>query len=114
MNALFGDATTAMPTPATQAERGSLMGIGSPASMNLGRNSPRIGQFGANDAIPGLDIDPPNLEIGVDGKPKMSRGRVEDGGEGVGGWIGRMVSRTRNHNRDESDRGRYGRIEDDD
>ena len=114
MNALFGDATTAMPTPATQAERGSLMGVGSPASMDIRRGSPQLGQFGASDAIPGLDIDPPDMEIGEDGKPIRNRGRVENGGEGVGGWIERMVSRTRNREGSESNRGRYGRIQDDD
>lgn len=116
MNALFGDATTAMPTPATQAERGSLMGIGSPASMDIRGRSPHIGQFGANDAIPGLDIDPPDMEIGPDGKavPVNSRGRSETAGEGFGGWIGRMVSRTRNREDSTSHRGQYGRIGQDD
>jgi len=107
MNALFGDATTAMPTPATQAERGSLMGVDSPASMDIRGNSPH---FGASDAIPGLDIDPPNLEIDADGKPIQNRGRSQDGGEGLGGWIGRMVSRTRTREGSESNRGQYGRI----
>lgn len=103
MNALFGDATTAMPTPATQAERGSLMGS----------NSPAFGRFGANDAIPGLDIDPPDMEVGLDGKPVAagSRGRSKDQDEGLGGWIGRMVSRTRNREASSSNRGQYGRID---
>lgn len=115
MNALFGDATTAMPTPATQAERGSLMGVGSPSSMDIRRGSPHLGQFGANDAIPGLDIDPPEMDIGPDGKPRpKSRGRSENNGEGLGGWIGRMVSRTRNDDRSRSTRGQYGRIGQDD
>lgn len=76
-----------------------------------------MGQFGADAAIPGLDIDPPDLEIGDDGKPvQTSRGRSknEDGREGLGGWIGRMVSRTRNHEQDDGNRGQYGRIRDDD
>lgn len=116
MNALFGDATTAMPTPVTQAERGSLMGVGSPASMDLRRGAPQLGHFGANDAIPGLDIDPPELEIGTNGKPitDASRGRSQNSGEGFGGWIGRMVSRTRNSERSDSRRGLYGRIDQDD
>ncbi|KAK5106369.1 Ribulose bisphosphate carboxylase large chain [Lithohypha guttulata] len=115
MNALFGDATTAMPTPVSQAERGSLMGIGSPSSIDIRRGSPRPGQFSADDAIPGLDIDPPALEVDADGKPiQSSRGRSENGGEGLGGWIGRMVSRTRNRERSDSNRGQYGRIQDDD
>lgn len=99
----------AMPTPATQAERGSLMGVGSPASLDIRRGGPQAGQFGANDAIPGLDIEPPDL----DGKPgtDASRGRSQNNGEGLGGWIGRMVSRTRN--RSDSQRGTYGRIDQD-
>lgn len=109
MNALFGDATTAMPTPSTQAERGSLMGVGSPASMDIRRGSPHPGAFSANDAIPGLDIDPPDIEVGPDGKA-VARGRSQNGGEGLGGWIGRMVSRTRNRERSDSNRGQYGRI----
>lgn len=116
MNALFGDATTAMPTPATQAERGSLMGVGSPASIDIRRGaSPRPGQFSASSAIPGLDIDPPDIDINDDGKPVISsRGRTETSREGLGGWIGRMVSRTRNRDRDDSNRGTYRHIQDGD
>lgn len=113
MNALFGDATTAMPTPATVAERGSLMGVGSPGSIDLRRGTPQPGMFSANDAIPGLDIDPPDLEFGPDGKPlyEDSRGRQQGApSEGVGGWINRMVSRTR-HDRSVSERGgKYDRV----
>jgi len=109
MNALFGDATTAMPTPATQAERGSL--IGSPGSIDIRGGGPQ--PFGAQDAIPGLDIDPPDLEVGADGKAIMSESFRGRSGEGVGGWIGRMVSRTRGE-RSESTKGRYGRIDQDD
>lgn len=86
------------------------MGVGSPASMDIRRSSPQLGVFGANDAIPGLDIDPPDMEIGADGKPIQNRGRSQNGGEGLGGWIGRMVSRTRNREGSESNRGQYGRI----
>ena len=114
MNALFGDATTAMPTPATQAERGSLMGVGSPASLDLRRGNPEPGMFSTSDAIPGLDIDPPHLDIGDDGKPikvDSSRGRSANGGEGIGAWIGRMVSRTRREGSGSSrGGGNYGRV----
>lgn len=108
MNALFGDATTAMPTPATQAERGSLMGIGSPSSIDIRGGAQQPGMFSADAAIPGLDIDPPDVKFGSDGKP---RGRNDDS-EGVGGWIGRMVSRSRQESRGRG-RGQYGRIEQD-
>lgn len=111
MNALFGDATTAMPTPATQAERGSLMGIGSPASLDIRRGASQPGMFSATDAIPGLDIDPPDLAFGPDGKPlyEDSRGRQQ----GAPSWISRMVSRTRQE-RSVSERGaKYDRVDQD-
>lgn len=110
MNALFGDATTAMPTPQAQAaEHDSLMGVGSPSSIDIRRGG-EPGQFSASDAIPGLDIDPPHVEIGPDGKPvESSRGRSNEG-EGLGGWIGRMVSRSRGGRRDSSSQGKYAKV----
>jgi hypothetical protein len=108
MNALFGDATTAMPTPATQAERGSLMGVGSPSSIDIRGGTPyQPGVFSAEAAIPGLDIDPPDVELDSNGRP---RGRGSDS-EGFGGWIGRMVSRSR---QDSRGRGQYGKVGQDD
>lgn len=97
MDDLFGDATTAMPTPQTRAETGSLMGgAGSPVpSLDIRRGiygTPRGGPsaLGPSNAIPGLDIDPPNVSI-VNGKPQYQT--PENDGEGVGGWISRMVNR---------------------
>ncbi|KAJ5836155.1 Mitochondrial substrate/solute carrier [Penicillium robsamsonii] len=94
MNILFGDASTAMPTPATQGERGSLMGAGSPVpSLDLRR---QYGQFGAESSIPGLDIDPPTSSH--EGTSKRGRSDSHQGsvrGEGIGGWISSMVSRNR-------------------
>ena len=88
MNALFGDATTAMPTPATQAESASLMGIGSPVpSLDIRRGPP--GQFNAESAIPGLDIDPPHVNV-HNGKPQIGN---DNRSEGIGGWISRMVGK---------------------
>jgi hypothetical protein len=117
MNALFGDATTAMPTPVSQAqEHDGLMGMGSPSSIDIRQGGHRApGGFSAQDAIPGLDIDPPNLEIGPDGRPmeSTSRGRQAEG-EGLGGWIGRMVSRSRRDRSDDGGKGRYGKIGQDD
>jgi hypothetical protein len=114
MNALFGDATTAMPTPVTQAEERSLMGVGSPSSIDIRRGTPRPGQFSAGDAIPGLDIDPPEIALGPDGQPvDTSRGRSSTG-EGLGGWIGRMVSRSRRERSDSASKGRYGKVGQDD
>lgn len=116
MNALFGDATTAMPTPATQAERGSLMGVGSPGSIDLRRGTPQPGMFSADDAIPGLDIDPPHLEFGPDGKPlyEDSRGQRQGAtGDGVGSWISRMVSRQRQERSVSQQGGKYDRVNQD-
>ncbi|KAJ5775957.1 uncharacterized protein N7511_000968 [Penicillium nucicola] len=94
MNILFGDASTAMPTPATQGERGSLMGAGSPVpSLDLRR---QYGQVSTENAIPGLDIDPPTPS--QDGPIKRGRSNSRQGNareEGIGGWISSMVKRTR-------------------
>lgn len=105
MNALFGDATTAMPTPATQAERGSLMGFGSPSSIDIRGGSQQPGMFSADAAIPGLDIDPPDIQLDSEGR---IRGR-SNAKEGLGGWIGRMVSRNRQDSSSRA-RGQYGQV----
>ncbi|CZT08812.1 related to sugar transport protein STP1 [Rhynchosporium agropyri] len=101
MDVLFGDATTAMPTPQARAESGLLMGgASSPVpSMDLrrgimGGSGGQPPHLGASNAIPGLDIDPPHVRI-ENGKPifgSVDNGNGE-GGEGVGGWISRMVKR---------------------
>jgi hypothetical protein len=88
MDAIFGDATTTLPTPATGAERASLIGgrVQSPVpSLDIRRGGPAASM--AN--FPGLDIDPPSVNI-ENGKPQISR---KPSGEGVGGWISRMVKR---------------------
>ncbi len=99
MDTLFGDATTAMPTPATRAEAGSLMGASSPVpSMDL-RRGVLIGELhgnglGPSNAIPGLDIDPPHVNI-KNGKPQYGTDDNGSTSEGVGGWISRMVNRNK-------------------
>lgn len=106
MNALFGDATTAMPTPASRAETGSLFGSNSPVpSLN-------IGEHGAESAIPGLDIDPPDVQV-KDGKPILSR-QNSDSKEGLGGWISNIVQRTRGNGEGDSASVKYKRVGDDD
>ncbi|KAK5462420.1 Ribulose bisphosphate carboxylase large chain [Exophiala xenobiotica] len=100
MNALFGDATTTMPTPVSRAERGSLMGVGSPSSIDIRQGADGPGALSANHAIPGLDIDPPDIDLDANGQP---RGR-SDSTQGLGNWIGRMVSRSR------SSRGQYNKV----
>jgi hypothetical protein len=100
MDALFGDATSMMPTPASRAETGSLIAPGSPMpNIDLRRGivpgSPaaRAG-IGASSAIPGLSIDPPHVRI-INGKPQYSAPVQDDSSSGVGGWISRMVNRNR-------------------
>ncbi len=95
MDQLFGDATTAMPTPAQHAEVESLMGNRSPVpSLDIRRGLP--GHFSADHAIPGLDINPPaNGTLGGDGPPGKGS-TTEDGRagvkeEGIGGWISRLT-----------------------
>jgi hypothetical protein len=117
MDTIFGDAT-AMPTPATQADHDSLMGVGSPGSFDIRQGTPQPGDFGADAAIPGLDINPTDVEIGQDGKPidaDAPRGRntmSEDRSQGVGDWIGRMMSRTRRERNGRGARSKngYGRV----
>jgi hypothetical protein len=97
MDAIFGDATTAVATPNTLPETGSLLGASSPVpSMDLRRGiqsgGPQFDGLGPASAIPGLEIDPPHVSI-VNGKPQYAS--EADSSEGVGGWISRIVSRTR-------------------
>ncbi|OJJ06421.1 hypothetical protein ASPVEDRAFT_139562 [Aspergillus versicolor CBS 583.65] len=111
MDVLFGDATTAMPTPATQGERGSLMSAGSPIpSLDIRRQH---GQHGAESAIPGLNINPPNITSDNNGKGPQTAPQGESRGrfEGLGGWISNIVSRNRGPSRRAQD---YRRLEDQD
>jgi hypothetical protein len=92
MDQLFGDATTAMPTPAQHAEVESLMsGSRSPVpSLDIRRGRPP--HFTADNAIPGLDINPPE----ENGKVRKANGSTPPArSEGIGGWISRMVNRTK-------------------
>ncbi|KAI9368639.1 hypothetical protein BJX61DRAFT_546340 [Aspergillus egyptiacus] len=94
MDMLFGDATTAVPTPATQAERGSLISAGSPVpSLDIRR---QYGQHGADSAIPGLNINPPTITSDANNGKSPQTGPLDDNGshsEGLGGWISNIVSR---------------------
>ena len=109
MDVLFGDATTAMPTPAQHAEIESLMARSPVPSLDIRRP----GQFGADDAIPGLDINPPQ-DGGQNGKgphPDTSESRSE----GIGGWISRMVNRNRSGNKGpDNEAGAYRRVDQED
>ena len=106
MNELFGDATSTMPTPATQTERGSLMGVGSPVpSLDIRRSQQGARDPGGDSSIPGLDVEPPNVKPNLD----------EEGGhrgEGIGGWISSMVNRGKKSQNKGSD-GKYRRLDQD-
>lgn len=97
MNSLFGDATSVMPTPATLAEAESLFSRGSPVpSLDIRRQN-----ITADNAIPGLDIDPPS---------SVGKGETS---EGVGGWISNMVKRAKGNGEGDSQSGKYKRLDQD-
>lgn len=115
MGKIFNDNTTAMPTP---SGRSLLPGVSSPVpSMDLrrGYNGPPnggLGSIGPNSAIPGLDIDPPQVTI-KNGKPQYESSIAgSEAGEGVGGWISRMVNRTKDDGSVKS--GKYKQLDQDD
>jgi len=103
MNSIFGDATSVMPSPATIAEAESLFsGQRSPVtSLDMRRQS-----LSADNAIPGLDIDPPPVQV-KNGRPILSS-QSSDHREGFGGWISSMVRRTREEG--ESRSGSYKQV----
>lgn len=96
MDSIFGDATTTAPTPATQAERDSLFGVGSPVpSLDIRRGGGVGGPTSALSGFPGLDVDPPPVSV-VDGKVQSSHGPSGSrGGSGLAGWISSMIQRGR-------------------
>jgi hypothetical protein len=106
MNALFGDATSVMPTPETLAEVESLFSATrSPVpSLDIRRGTGHT----ADGAIPGLDIDPP-IDKADGAGPSSPRPRLgsrhgssqSQRGEGLGGWISNMVARARGDERGE-------------
>ncbi|MCJ1399560.1 hypothetical protein MMC11_002762 [Xylographa trunciseda] len=114
MDQLFGDATTAMPTPAQHAEIESLMsGNRSPVpSLDIRRGRP--GNFTADNAIPGLDINPPI--DGENGKSQLADGNDDRRqSEGIGGWISRMVNRSKSDDKGAGgEAGLYRRLGQDD
>lgn len=107
MDQLFGDATTAMPTPAQHAEVDSLMSARSPVpSLDIRRDGRGPGQFSADSAIPGLDINQPNGDAQKQDKPSTK-------GEGLGGWISRLTPGTKGEGKKDGGGG-YGRLQDQD
>ena len=101
MNLLFGDATSQFPTPASGAPGSGPMGPQSPVP------SLSLGQHNSENAIPGLDIDPPNVNV-ENGKPVISRAESERR-EGVGGWISNLVKRGKRGN-SLGESGTYSRV----
>ncbi|KAI9684659.1 MAG: hypothetical protein M1829_000032 [Trizodia sp. TS-e1964] len=79
MDHLFGDATNATPTLATEAERQPLSGLGSPSAFGNRR--------GTSSIIPRVDINPSALSSDNSNLQTPKRE------EGVGGWISRMLNR---------------------
>jgi hypothetical protein len=104
MNSLFGDATSVMPTPETLAQAESLFsgeGRGSPVpSLDI------RGRRAQDEAIPGLNIDPPDIESG---NKDMAKADTENG-EGIGGWISNMVKRTKGNGEGDSTSGKYKQV----
>lgn len=111
MNSIFGDATTAAPTPQTLAEAESIFSR-SPSSFRLGDDS---GVAGPQDsAIPDLEIDPPRVEVSDSGKPMYSKD-ANDTSEGVGGWISNLVKRGKGEGENGgAGSGKYKRVGQDD
>ncbi|KAK3315007.1 hypothetical protein B0H66DRAFT_583738 [Apodospora peruviana] len=93
MDALFGDSTRALGTPAAgtpafRAENDALVTPGSPVpALDIRNRGPR--GFGAAGAIPGLALDPPD-DVN-DRKQRSNRSSGQSGG--IGGWISRMIGR---------------------
>ncbi|KAM7208636.1 Sugar transporter domain containing protein [Naviculisporaceae sp. PSN 640] len=91
MDALFGDSTNALGTPAAntpslRAQSDSLVRTGSPVPALDIRN--RQPGFGASAALPGLPIDPPDHTT----DPKRA-GFADSRRGGIGGWISRIIGR---------------------
>ncbi|GAM82251.1 hypothetical protein ANO11243_002300 [Dothideomycetidae sp. 11243] len=104
MNSLFGDATTAAPTPQTLAEAESLFGRSSPVpSFRLG------GDENQDRNIPNIDLEPP--EVPEDGLKGMTS-KDQDRGEGLGGWISNLVKKGKGEG-SAGGSGRYRRVADD-
>jgi hypothetical protein len=93
-----------MPTPQTLAEAESLFsghGRGSPVPSLDIRSNGRA----ADQAIPGLNIDPPDLD-----DPKSMSKAEGEGSEGIGGWISNMVKRTKGNGEGDSSSAQYKRV----
>ena len=105
MNSLFGDATTAAPTPATLAEAESFFsGNRSPVpSFSLGGDNDQA------DRVPDIDLAEDGDD--EDSKPLMSGKDAGSEREGVGGWISSIAKRSKgNGEANGSGSGKYQRV----
>jgi hypothetical protein len=109
MNSIFGDATTVMPTPETLAEAESLFGDARSPVPSLDLRRQGAGNITADNAIPGLEIDPPAVTV-KDGRPMLSRDGSQDTREGLGGWISSMVQRARGNGEGDSSSAQYKKV----
>ena len=75
-------------------------------SLDIRREGRGPGQFTADNAIPGLDINPPEDEVQKQDKPSTQ-------GEGLGGWISRLTQRTKGEGKKHGGGG-YGRLREQD
>jgi hypothetical protein len=110
MNSLFGDATTAMPTPETLAEAELLFSANRSPVPSLDIRRGGSTHITADHAIPGLDIDPPVK----DGRPSLGSRQPSSSsqsrGEGLGGWISNMITRSRGDDAGSERQGSYKRV----
>ena len=102
MNSLFGDASTAAPTPQTLAEAESLFS-GGRSPMGSFRLTGEDGE-----AVPDMDLQPPDVEV-QNGKPMLSRDSGSER-EGVGGWISSIVKRGQGEDGAGGGSGKYSRV----
>jgi hypothetical protein len=113
MNSIFGDATTVMPTPETLAEAESLFGDARSPVPSLDLRRQGAGNITSENAIPGLEIDPPAVSV-KNGRPSLSRQGTQDSREGLGGWISSMVQRARGNGDGDSSSAQYKQVGQDD
>lgn len=101
MDKLFGDAASAISTPAMTGETAALV-PGSPvSSMDLRRGVPDSLEagIGPSRGMPRLDLDPPAMSV-RQGKPQYSADPPNDSSNG---WVSRMLKRGRGRGQKASD-----------
>lgn len=110
MELIFDDAQSAAPTPASQAERGSLMGgLGSPSSFDI-----RRGNEPGGPSIPNLHLNPPTPRPGsmageVDKAAEGEQQLTQSKEGGIGTWISSLINRGKDK-RNRGDHSQYRQI----